>query len=105
MPAYDVTLTAVFINQTSIPENIAEGLKIYPNPAQTTLWVELNNPDSQKLDILLTNIQGQGVDSKTIEEKGKIRTWFNVSELDPGIYLVSIKSEKFTVIRKVVIKP
>jgi hypothetical protein len=99
------------INVTTTPDytSINEGeetigIKIYPNPASSELWIEFINRSSKRLDIQLINLQGQIVDQKTLDEPGEVRTSFNVANLHPGVYLLILRSNEFNVVRKIVIQ-
>jgi hypothetical protein len=105
MPSKTISLTANFQNLTTINEMYLADLKVFPNPAQTELWVEFSNPESKNINIQLANLQGQIVDQKSIDEQGKVQASFNVSGLHPGVYLLLIKGDKWNVARKVVVKP
>jgi|GEM_PF-2567174 len=92
-------------SQTSVEETILEDLRIFPNPASSILWVELNSTFKGKVNIKLLNISGQIVDQTAIEEPGNIKASFNTATLPSGLYLLVIRSENLKVVRKVVIRP
>lgn len=68
-------------------------IKAYPNPVKDILNIEL--PDENDFDLYLYNITGEVVlKKKAVDKPAQI----NVSELTPGIYLLSIidrKNHKF----------
>jgi surface protein len=105
MPAANISLVAVFELETGFSNEELPGLKIYPNPARTQLWVELTNFESPSLTVQLSNLHGQIVDQRTIDEQGKVQASFNVSQLHPGVYMLLIKGGKWNVARKVVVQP
>jgi|GEM_PF-418609 len=104
MPLTDITIKADFLNVTSIHEVTADNLKVYPNPARSELWVEFFNPENRRVDLLLTNLQGQLVGHQVVDEAGKVTTRFNVSGLQPGVYLMIVRNQKMNMVRKIVIQ-
>ncbi|MBW6496744.1 MAG: T9SS type A sorting domain-containing protein, partial [Bacteroidales bacterium] len=77
-------------SQTIVEESTVGGLRIFPNPASSILWVELNFPFREKVNIQLMNISGQVVDQMTLEDMGNIKASFNTSALPSGLYLLVI---------------
>ncbi len=104
MPFSDITIKAEFLNLTSIHEVTADNLKVYPNPARYEIWVDFFNPENKRVNLLLTNLQGQIVDHKVVEEAGRVNATFNVSGLQPGVYLMIVRNQKMNKVRKIVIQ-
>lgn len=73
-----------------------EGLKVYPNPFENTLNIELNK--SQNLNIEVLNMQGDVLISKT---SNQLNTRINLEKIPTGIYFLSIQTEQAKSIRKV----
>ena len=67
--------------------------KIYPNPANDNITIQLKNVD--QATITLYNLVGQEVKSVT---SSNLETTVNVSDLQPGIYIIKIdqKGKRFT---------
>ncbi|KAA0991210.1 M4 family metallopeptidase [Dyadobacter aurulentus] len=65
------------------------GLKFFPNPVQSTLFFEISDLDIETCNLTVTNSAGKIVlrDEKLVLENGKIA--LNVSQLAPGIYIVT----------------
>ncbi len=74
----------------SVKENVSEGLKVYPNPAQTTLQF---NADNKRVPSVIRSIDGK-----------KVKECFSpcaIEELVNGVYLLEINSgEKAVFIKK-----
>lgn len=78
----------------------AEGLetvKIYPNPAQNIIHIELPK-DHKDFKVEITDMNGRLL--LNAENKNKM----NTSSLANGVYMVTVKSDKSNVTRKVIIE-
>lgn len=84
----------------SVENNLIDSnyFTIYPNPATTDL--NINFDGQQSIDVELYNVLGEMVIKKTIETSDNI----NVSNLTPGAYFVKLTSEKYSTVKKCVIK-
>jgi len=63
--------------------------KIYPNPMNETTTIELNENYS-KIEVEILNSSGQLIEQRTFSNKRIIN--INKNNLQPGIYLLKIKS-------------
>lgn len=61
---------------------------IYPNPTQNLLTVELGILSAEKVIIMISDLSGKNILVR--EENNKERIEFDISNYDPGIYVVSI---------------
>lgn len=78
-------------------------MKLYPNPASTTLNVEILHATGNEANILLFNTLGQVVLSKNISLiSGEIHTTLDISSLPKGIYSVSLESNGVQHVQKIV---
>jgi hypothetical protein len=68
----------------------AENLKIYPNPAENT--VTLNSHTSLIERVTLTDLNGRVVLSKNINALQDIQ--LNISNLNTGLYFISVQTDK-----------
>jgi hypothetical protein len=77
---------------TAVEDLIADhAVKIYPNPTQGMLAVEIANfTDDLSVDFLLTNASGRVIDRQ--QATSGYQT-FNLSNQVPGIYLLRIRIE------------
>ncbi|MDH6354955.1 hypothetical protein M2132_001290 [Dysgonomonas sp. PH5-45] len=83
---------------SSIGEEVAENVRIYPNPAKTTVTVEGLNVG--RIDVL--NTVGQTV--KAIECNGENKQTVNVSNLAPGMYIFKLYATNGrTVVKNVIV--
>jgi Predicted aminopeptidases len=74
-----------------------ESVQIYPNPAKDILNIDLPD-DVKNFSVEITDMHGHSLIKKDNE------TRINVSQLVKGAYLVTIKSEDQTAIRKILIE-
>ncbi len=97
-------IVAVFELSNEISEAGVEskGVKIFPNPASNKVWIEFFNKDDSEITISLISTYGQTILEKTVSEKGYIKEFFNIENLKPGIYFISLGSEN--VMKKLIVK-
>ena len=75
-------------------EETSEGsISIFPNPVKNILNVKMENIGSSAIELTIINAQGKTALSKKINTKSASTTKMDVSNLAPGIYFVSIKSD------------
>ena len=84
-------------NLLSLPnfENLQNTVRVFPNPTSNVIYVETNNPLEVK-EIIIYNTLGVNLNLKS--DIGLI----DLTSLNTGIYLLSIKTSKGTIVRKVV---
>ncbi len=86
------------INLTSASDTQAENIRIYPNPADTMLFLE-NLPDLKKPKVWIYSADGRLLDKSDLEA-GSI----DISHLLPGVYILKIQAKKkFTHTEKIVV--
>ncbi len=84
-------------NFTAIPENISNQVSIHPNPAKGTVYIETS---ANTENIQLIDFAGQYI----FEQKASgNQIVVNISDLEPGIYLVKVFSHYNVITRKLVI--
>lgn len=95
--------TVILFDEVQEPNSVSEivnNLSVYPNPANTSLQVVMNEVKGQA-DLRVMDIQGKIVLSEKVSHEGKIS--LNTSLLSNGAYMLFIQSEgkayhvKFTV--------
>ena len=71
------------------------GVSIYPNPSTGNLNIQWNNQATGKADVVITDMTGREVFTSTINMNVVSgQTQINLSNLNDGIYLYTIKSDK-----------
>jgi len=78
------------------PENSLETIRIYPNPANNILNIDLPH-DVKHFDIEITDMNGRLVLNAENEKQ------MNTSTLTNGTYMVTVKSDKNRITKKVII--
>jgi len=96
----DTVFTAIF--DTILPTEIDmaeidEGITIHPNPATTTLNIEL----PQSCTAELRNIKGVLIETKTLQANA---TQWNIETLPPGLYMLTLRNNDWVITRKFVKK-
>jgi len=85
------------LTTTSLSENkIAVDYKLYPNPTQNQLNINLIAEENIEGVLKLTSIDGKLIHSKRIriEANQPFKDRFNMEHLPEGLYILSIQSEK-----------
>ncbi|MFT5765347.1 MAG: subtilisin-like proprotein convertase family protein [Saprospiraceae bacterium] len=76
---------------------------LFPNPAQNLLNLRFNNPVNSRLDVYITNVQGQVLQNQRFENVlGQAA--INTSSLSNGIYFLYVESEHGSATKKFVIQ-
>ena len=84
---------------TSVPEYPDVSMKLYPNPAGNTLHVAFEGTDNPQGTLTVTNITGVVVLTR---ECNAPLTQLDVSNLTPGLYVISFRNGNGVVVRKFV---
>jgi Zn-dependent metalloprotease len=82
------------ISNSLLDENVGSSVKLYPNPTSSQLNIETENLIQS---VQIFTIDGSLVQQETALERGNS---LNVGNLTPGLYFISIKTDKDTVVRK-----
>lgn len=87
-------LTVINDPSTEFNANLTDQLQIFPNPAVSYFQVQNINVDSR---MIIYNALGEKVLEKTLTQTDNV---INVSNLSSGIYVFTLKGEKFKLIKK-----
>jgi hypothetical protein len=74
-------------------------LRIFPNPVQSTITIELPTQPSHNTSLTISNANGQQLITQPIT---KPQTEIDISHLSPGIYIVKVWNDKEVMVRKVI---
>ena len=87
----------------SVNEEVSNHLsyKIYPNPASDIVTINMNNPNNDDAEIIISNLLGDVVFS---EKMNREQQEINTVNFNDGIYLVSIKTGKTVKTGKLIIQ-
>jgi hypothetical protein len=99
------TSACVNVTGTGITRPITENnLSVYPNPANSSVTVELNTASAQNAEVSLVNAAGQIVFSeRVILAAGKNARNYNLQQFARGVYTVRITTKESVIIKKVVL--
>lgn len=109
----DNTIYAVRVNPTDLEgfDNVGEmvnpmtSARVFPNPTNGTLYVEVNASQSSDVVMSVFNIMGQKVAEKNVSINTGINTTsINTNELSSGVYFVTVKANGFEKTMKFVVK-
>ena len=79
--------------------------RVYPNPATDMLNIEVNASQASEMNISVYNIMGQNVMNQNVNiTTGMNINPINVSELNSGIYFVTVKANGFENTMKFIVK-
>lgn len=82
-------------------------LRIFPNPLQKSmkqLNIELPNITEGYYNILISNMIGETVYSKQLNDPGSLPALINLENLPVGLYLVQLSGQNFLIADKLIIK-
>lgn len=72
-----------------IPETETNEVKIYPNPAQSSIHVQFSSPLTTQLPLQIYDLQGRLIREETFQS-GQSQHQLAVEKLSPGLYLLAI---------------
>ena len=104
---YAVKITPTMGDGVVTPEavNALTTTRVYPNPVQGMMNIEINASMSSDMNISIYNLTGQVVMEKNVSVNTGINTTtVNTSELSSGVYFVTVNANGFSKTTKVVVK-
>lgn len=75
------------------------GVKVYPNPANSLLHIQLSNVSAGKMQIELCSLEGKVIRSS---ETGNNTTVVDIADIAEGVYVLRIITENDTFVRKII---
>ena len=78
------------VGMVSVNEFEKGNYNIYPNPNNGTFNLSINNNESDDLILNVQNVLGQSVYTETLNNVSKLNKQINLSNLESGIYTVTI---------------
>jgi protocatechuate 3,4-dioxygenase beta subunit len=77
--------------------------QVYPNPAETMIWVDYQLFDGKTADLKITNSLGQAMFTQTIKASETLQQIsFDISAWADGVYYLNIQSENSNFVRKII---
>ena len=80
------------VGMVSVNEFEKGNYNIYPNPNNGTFIISINNIESSDLIVNIQNVLGQSVYSEALNNVSQLNKQINLSNLDSGIYTVTISN-------------
>lgn len=74
---------------------------VYPNPTSDSFSIDYQNDQNLSLNVNIIDIQGNIVKKAVLDDKQRI---VNIKDLSIGVYIVEIKTDDFSVKKKLIIK-
>jgi hypothetical protein len=103
-----LSTTAVLIDARPVGvndlKNRSHEIKIYPNPANEFLSVEIDSYDAAPIQIRAIDPQGRTVKVFNTLFDGHSDIELEVASLQPGYYFLSVKSSQFNAVKSFVVK-
>ena len=79
-------------------------VSIYPNPASTDLFIEVNALRQEMVEVSILNLLGQSVIEARLDlGQGENKTQIGLNDLDAGLYIIQMKSGDESFMKKLVI--
>lgn len=72
--------------------NKTASIKVYPNPATESIFVEAQGLNPGAGSISVTDLAGKQLIDRNLQSGGNINTSIDIRSLSPGIYLLNIKT-------------
>lgn len=84
--------------------DLDNSVKIYPNPANNFVQVELN-AQAGKVNVQLMNILGESIQSKELSNlNGQSKVNFDLANLSQGVYMIKVDLDGITTVKKLYVK-
>lgn len=98
--------TLTYETVTEIPDNNGLfNIDVYPNPASSTLNVDLASDYEGQINFRITDLMGRTISNESIyADGGELHHTLNVSNLSKGLYLLSIEGTHGKSVRKFVVE-
>ena len=84
-------------------DQLTHQVKLFPNPVDGQIWVELSYPDPAKVLVSLYDAAGKQVKQQTVDHLGQTQTYrFVLDQLTAGFYLLEIQGANFKSTHRVI---
>ncbi|MEL6653973.1 MAG: T9SS type A sorting domain-containing protein, partial [Bacteroidota bacterium] len=76
--------------------------RVYPNPTQGQVQLELEWQQQTKANLSLLDLQGKVIEARRLPKAIKHQEKLDLSQLPAGVYIMRIQSEETSLIRRIV---
>ncbi len=88
-------------DELSVEETGLEFNKLYPNPANDNITVDINNINGEDVSLTITDMTGRTIYSNNlVGSTGNQSHNINISDLSSGMYNLTIKSENTQIVKR-----
>ncbi len=95
----------LWIDHTGIADNTLSGMKLYPNPANEIANILIGSTESANATLAIYNLMGQVVYTENVAlNEGNNVITVNTNDLEAGVYMVNIKTNKGTSTQKLIVR-
>jgi len=94
-------ITKLYSNADTQISGTSASVKLHPNPARNEFFVTIDNIESPAATIGIFNLDGRQISTAFTDQAS---TSFNVSHLQPGVYIVNIRLEGRTITKRLIIQ-
>ncbi len=102
---YDIFLVKLHDIIVNINENNFDNeIKLYPNPTNNFVNLEIQNTENEKLLVEITNINGQFMYKKQYNKTANSTIQIDLSSYPKGVYLIKLRTDKFVKVSKLVLQ-
>jgi hypothetical protein len=81
-----------------------QNLAVYPNPSNGDFTVEFQSKSNNKIGIEVFDIRGRKVYTQSFENTGIFRQNIGLTNIQPGVYMVSIIDGDAKTVKKIVVE-
>lgn len=98
--------TLTYETVTNVPENNGlNNISVYPNPASSTMNVDLSSDFEGQINFRITDLTGRTISVESINaDGGELHHTINVSNMAKGIYLLNIEGVNGKSVRKFIVE-
>ncbi len=86
-------------------QDLSQSLEVFPNPSQDELFLQLEEPEPQEVNLILRDLQGRTFYTETLANfQAKVPYSLPVSSLPTGMYILEFRTEDRVTYKKVSIR-
>lgn len=95
----------LWVDVTGIADNTLSGMKLYPNPANEYVRLAIASTEAAEATVTICNLMGQTLSNEIITlTEGNNDVTISTSNLNAGVYMVNVKTEKGTSTQKLIVR-
>jgi len=104
VPVQDTVQTTVRIPSGIKEISSIKNISIFPNPAQSLVWLTFDGNSNEILTMTITNLSGKQIQQQFLQNSfAHDKFQINTEDMAAGVYLVKVTSDKGTATRKLIV--